>query len=36
MNASLLLVTLLAAVTGEYFWCPPAAGDRVELKALGI
>ena len=23
-------------VTGGYFWCPPAQGDRVEVKSLGI
>jgi putative iron-dependent peroxidase len=23
-------------VTGSYFWCPPMAGGRLDLSALGL
>ena len=23
-------------VTGDYFWCPPMKGDRLDLRAIGL
>jgi putative iron-dependent peroxidase len=23
-------------LTGAYFWCPPLAGGRIDLRALGL
>jgi putative iron-dependent peroxidase len=23
-------------VTGAYFWCPPMAGDTLDLRAIGL
>lgn len=30
------LFTFSRPVTGGYYWCPPAAGDRLDLTALGV
>jgi len=29
------LLSFSRAVTGGYFWCPPVAGERLDLRALG-
>ena len=29
------LFTFSQPVTGEYYWCPPLAGDRLDLSAIG-
>jgi putative iron-dependent peroxidase len=30
------LFTFSRPVTGGYYWCPPVAGDRLDLRCLGI
>ena len=30
------LFTFSKPVTGSYFWCPPAVGDRLDLTSLGV
>jgi putative iron-dependent peroxidase len=30
------LLKMSRAVTGGYFWCPPVAGARLDLRALGL
>ena len=30
------LLTFSRPVTGGYFWCAPASGDRLDLRALGV
>jgi putative iron-dependent peroxidase len=30
------LLTFSRAKTGEYYWCPPVKGERLDLRALGL
>jgi putative iron-dependent peroxidase len=30
------LFSFTRSVTGGYYWCPPAAGTRLDLAALGL